>query len=176
MDIVKKNLVIISKPLGHPIVRGFLVLLGLAHAACIAHKIPPQIADIMTHPIVCFAVMYAVVYAHTGSIMGSLGATSVFVVGMHILNNLNENFDWENPNIVPACRGITWDDILNKVFNGDKEAMRLAVLNHSNTSNESAPEVAIQLVNAGYDFSALGCDINELYNMKPNLPADSRSD
>lgn len=175
MDVVKKNLTMVSKPLGSPYVRGFLVLLGLAHASCIAQKVPAQVSEFMTKPLVCIVVMYAVVYAHTGNVIGSLGATIAFLLVLRLIGMNFEGFTHENPNVPPSCRGITFDDILVHGFGGDEEAMRLAVLNHSNSSNADASEVAIQLVNAGYDLSGLGCNIDELRGLAPNYPAGRQS-
>ena len=122
---------------------------ALAGVVVLFPRLPPQMKNLLKHPLVSIVILGAILkYGNASPMMSTLLA----LVFLAVSTTLFENFDWENPNIYPPCLDVTYADILAS-YGGNKQLMLQELINHVPTSLSSAPESATFLINKGHPIN-----------------------
>lgn len=175
---VNRTLNVALAPLNTGMANAVAMVMALMYANRVAPVLPAMVEDALQMPVVKVLVIALLIWMQTQNPVNSLVAAVVLVMVMNLLSgrNLLEAFRIDqNTNVHPNCLGLTKQDLVN-AFNGDEEALRLALYNinampHHPLNDEFAPLLGTYLINKGYELGQCRLPSDEQSYFPPITPA-----
>lgn len=131
-------------------------LLAVLYGSMAAPQLPYQLAQLFEYAIFRFLVLFTIVWNNSRNPMLAVRVSVGILVVFYLFSYYEPFRIDQNTNVHPGCLGLTMDNVL-EVFNGDTEAMHLALYNTGLPRNiplndEFAPLIASHLISKGYDL------------------------
>lgn len=147
-----------------------ITLLAILYGSLAAPQLPYQIAQLFNYAIFRFIVLFLIVWNNTKNPTQSINISLGILVVFYFISYFEGFRIDQDTDIHPGCLGLTMADVLN-VFNGDEEALHMALFNSGVPKNiplndEFAPLIASFLINKGYDFGE-SCNLNNNKYLNP---------
>lgn len=133
-----------------------ITLLAILYGSLAAPQLPYQIASLFDYAIFRFIVLFLILWNNNKNASLSINISLGILVVFYLISYFEGFRIEQDTDIHPGCLGLTMNDVLN-VFNGDQEALNLALYNSGvprsiPLNDEFAPLLASYLINKGYDF------------------------